>query len=193
MKNSLVLDVVLGFNTFATVIQVFKRFPLLSPLQYLFAPFTKLKSFAAMEKNTRQGVRRRIDRRGKTDHIDFFEYILPADSPVPTDQSEVTNLGSVGVQIMFAGFGPTSDWIFGTLHFLLEDHECYKRLSEEIRNAFKSYDDIAPGALVALPYLNACLQESLRIFPSNHTGFARISPGATVDGHYVPKGVSFSL
>ncbi|GAB1309907.1 hypothetical protein MFIFM68171_00117 [Madurella fahalii] len=35
--NTVYLDVLLGFNRFATVIQVFKRFPLLSPFQYFLA------------------------------------------------------------------------------------------------------------------------------------------------------------
>jgi cytochrome P450 len=192
VKNPVYLDVLLSFNAFTTVIQVFKRFPLLSPFQYLFAPLAKLSSFAAMEKTTRLCLERRIDRGGNTEHLDFFEYILPADSPLPTDPRELTHLGSVAVQVMFAEFGPISDWFYGTLFFLLEEAECYKLLSEEIRNAFKSYDDIKPGVLASLPYLHACLEESLRVLSGNNTGLPRISPGALVDGHYVPKGVRVS-
>jgi hypothetical protein len=189
VKNSVFLDVLLGFNKFVTVMQVFRRFPLLSPFQYLFAPLTKLTSFSAMETATRTGIERRINKRGNTEHVDFFEYVLPADSPLPTDPREITHLGSVALQIMFAGFGPMSNWYYGTLFFLLEEAECYKHLAEEVRNAFKSYDDITPEALTSLPYLHACLEESLRLLPDNNTGLPRISPGAVVDGHYVPKGV----
>lgn len=192
MKNSVFLDVLIGFNAFTTVIQVFKRFPLLSPFQYLLAPLTKLKSLAAMEAATRTGIEKRIDRRGNTEHVDYFEYVLPADSPLPTDPREITHLGSVALQIMFAGFGTLADWYYGTLFFLLEEPECYKYLVEEIRNAFKSYEDITPEALTSLPYLHACLEESLRSLPNNNTGLPRISPGTVVDGQYIPKGVSVS-
>jgi cytochrome P450 len=37
--------------------------------------------------------------------------------------------------------------------------------------------------------LHACLEESLRILPSNNMGLPRYSPGAMVDGQYIPKGV----
>jgi hypothetical protein len=60
MKDSVNLDVLLNFNSFATILQVFKRFPLVRPLQYLFAPFGKITLFAQMEKATRDSVLRRI-------------------------------------------------------------------------------------------------------------------------------------
>jgi hypothetical protein len=60
VKNSINLDVLLNFNFFATVLAVFKRFPLISPLQYLFAPFGKITLFAQMEKATRDSVLDRI-------------------------------------------------------------------------------------------------------------------------------------
>ncbi|KAK2615448.1 hypothetical protein N8I77_002202 [Diaporthe amygdali] len=36
----------------------------------------------------------------------------------------------------------------------------------------------------------ACLDETLRLISTNSTGFPRYSPGAVVDGHYIPKGTS---
>lgn len=60
VKDSVNLDVLLSFNSFATVLQAFKRFPLISPLQYLFAPFGKITLFAQMEKATRYSVLHRV-------------------------------------------------------------------------------------------------------------------------------------
>jgi hypothetical protein len=60
VKDSVNLDVLLSFNSFATVLQVFKRFPLISPLQYLFVPFSKVTLFSQMEKATRESVLHRI-------------------------------------------------------------------------------------------------------------------------------------
>ena len=170
--------------------QVFKRFPLLHPLQYLAAPIAKLKVLSAMEAAVREGVLRRIERRGSTEHVDLFDYVLPADQPVPTDRHELIHTGALAQQMVFANFGPMADWYYGTLLFLLEEPECLQNVSKEIRSQFESYHDIIPSALNSLPYLHACLEEVLRLLPSNNTGLPRISPGATVDGHYVPKGVS---
>ncbi|KAF4629400.1 hypothetical protein G7Y89_g8747 [Cudoniella acicularis] len=189
LKNSIYLEVLIGFNQYSTVMQVFKRFPLLKPFQYLWVPLAKLNSWATMEKNVDEKVGGRIDRRGKTQHVDFFEYVLPADSPLPTDIRELKQLTSVTVQLMLAGFDPISHWFYGTLFFLLQEPKSLKILVEEIRNAFKSYNDITPESVISLPYLQACLKETLRMLPSNLTGFPRLSPGAMVDGEYIPKGV----
>jgi len=193
VKNSTNLDVLIGFNMFVTVIQVFKRFPLLGPFQFLFVPLAKLKSFAVVEERTRVGVKQRIDVRGNTEHIDFFEFCQPADSPLPKNKHEFTHLGALAVQLNFASFGPMSDWFYVTLYFLLDAPGYLKLLAEEIRNAFQRYQDITPDALNSLLYLQACLEESLRILPGNNTGLPRYSPGAMVDGQYIPKGVRTTI
>ena len=169
--------------------QVFKRFPILHPFQYLAVPIAKLKALSAMKATVRDGVMRRIERRGKTEHLDLFDYVLPADRPVPSQQRELIHIGALAQQMMFANYGPMSDWYYGTLLFLLEEPECLQYLSKEIRDQSKTYQDITPSALTSLPYLHACLEESLRMLPSNNTGLPRLSPGAMIDGHYVPKGV----
>ncbi len=171
--------------------QVFKRFPLLHSFQYLAAPIAKLKALSAMEAAVRDGVLRRIERRGNTDHVDLFDYVLPADRPIPSDRRELTHVGALAQQMMFANYGPMADWYYGTLLFLLEERKCLQYLSKEIRDNFERYHDITASALASLPFLHACLNESLRLLPSNNTGLPRISPGATIDGHYVPEGVSF--
>ena len=112
--------------------QVFKRFPLLHPFQYLAAPIAKLKALSGMEAAVRGGVLRRIERRGNTEHVDLFDYVLPADRPVPSDRRELTHIGALAQQMMFANFGPVSDWYYGTLIFLLENPEYLQYLSEEI-------------------------------------------------------------
>lgn len=189
MKRSLYLDTLLSFNSFATAIQVFKRFPLLHPLQYLFAPFGKVTLFAAMEKATRNSVLQRISQRGKTEHPDFFDYILPDDRPSPKDESELLHVGSLALQVMFAGWGPVADLFYGVVVLLLDEPECYEALTAEIREHFAAYEDITATAVASLPYVQACLDETLRLLPSNDTGLPRLSPGAQVDGNYIPKGV----
>ncbi|KAK8094823.1 cytochrome P450 [Apiospora hydei] len=179
MKDSVNLDVMLSFNSFATVLQVFKRFPLIKPLQYLFAPFGKITLFAQMEKATRNTVMKRVDRRGHTEHPDYFDFILPVGAPVPTDKGEFYHTGSVALQVMFAGWGPMGDLFYGALLLLLENPETHQIFIREIRDAFSNYEDIKPGSeMTSLPYLHACIEETLRMLPSNNTGLPRISPGA---------------
>lgn len=83
------------------------------------------------------------------------------------------------------------DLFYGTLVLLLESPETHQLLTKEIRETFSEYEDIIQGPrLTSLPYLHACIEETLRMLPSNNTGLTRISPGAMVDGQYIPKGVS---
>ena len=191
VKISIQLDVMIGFNKFTTVMQVFKRFPLLWLFQFLLAPFSMLSTFAAVERSTRIAVQDRIDRRGKIEHVEFFQYILPDNSLVPIERRELKHIGAVAVQVMFAGFGTMADWSYSTIFYLLQELDCYRILVDEIRIKFGSYDEITPIALATgFPDLNACLEESLRLMPVNNTGLPRYSPGAVVDGHYIPKGTT---
>lgn len=95
---------------------------------------------------------------------------------------------------MFAGWGPMADLFYGILVLLLENPETYDLLTKEIRESFSSYEEIMPAKpLMSLPYLHAVIEETLRMLPSNNTGLPRISPGAVVDGQYIPQGVSIHV
>lgn len=66
------------------------------------------------------------------------------------------------------------------------------KLTAEIRSNFESAADMNFEDLSKLPYMSAVIDEGLRIFPSAPIGFVRTVPegGDTVDGHFVPGGVS---
>ncbi|KAI1077304.1 cytochrome P450 [Whalleya microplaca] len=165
MKNSVYMNVLLGFNQFTTIEQVSFRFPFMKRFRKLFLPISAMTSIPKMIQISRAELHRRLCQKGSTQHPDFFEQIVPAN----------------GV--------PVSSWFYGTLMNLLAEPEICEKLTQEIRANFQSYNDIRPVDLKPLQYLNACIQESLRVFPSNNLGLPRISPGAEVDGTYTPKGV----
>ena len=66
-----------------------------------------------------------------------------------------------------------------------------RRLIEEICDAFHLDDEITFASTSKLSYLNAVLQESLRMYPPFVTSLARITPpgGRNVDGHWIPENV----
>jgi cytochrome P450 len=39
------------------------------------------------------------------------------------------------------------------------------------------------------PYLNACIEETLRLWGPFNVGFPRVSPGKSIGGEFVPQGV----
>lgn len=70
----------------------------------------------------------------------------------------------------------------GTLH----------RLTNELRSTFQSKEDITIASTTHLPYLNAVINEGLRLDPPVVVTPPRVVPagGDTVCGRYVPAGVS---
>lgn len=77
--------------------------------------------------------------------------------------------------------------------FLTTNDEVMKKLQNELRTTFKSYEDITEDRLQDLPWLNATIEEVIRLHTNVPYGLPRISPGHTVDGNYVAKGVSYPV
>lgn len=63
-------------------------------------------------------------------------------------------------------------------------------LTKEIRDAFKSEHEIDMKTTARLTYLHAVIEEVLRIYPAAAETPPRVSPGAQLDGQFIPKGVS---
>lgn len=94
------------------------------------------------------------------------------------------------LQNRIAGGETTSTFLASVTYFLSSNPEAYEKLKAEIRSSFKSYKDINATKAQNLTYLQAVISEGLRIHPPGSHGFPRYSPGAFVDGYWVPKGVS---
>lgn len=69
------------------------------------------------------------------------------------------------------------------------------QLVDEIRGAFSDFDDITLEGLARLEYLQAVLQEGLRMYPPVPIGLPRVTPegGSTIDGYWVPPNVSLAV
>ena len=87
-----------------------------------------------------------------------------------------------------AGSETTATSLCGMTYYLSRNPEAYNKLATEVRTAFKTYGEINAKSTEALPYLQAAIWESLRVFPPVPIGMPRISPGDMVDGKFVPKG-----
>lgn len=76
----------------------------------------------------------------------------------------------------------------GITYYLLKNPAALRNLSDEIRNTFEDPKVITSDSTAGLQYLSAVIDEGLRIYPPVPTGLPRTSPGAVVDGYYVPAG-----
>ncbi|KAI0970592.1 cytochrome P450 [Xylaria arbuscula] len=156
--------------------------------KFLFVPPSILASYYKVRRMNQEAVESRINRRGHTDHLDHFEQLLPSATYIPTTKDKKHMEVVVG-HLVIAGYEPIASQIFCTLMFSMLESGSLKILLEEIRSEFKTYEDIQGDSLTSLQYLNASLMETLRITVLSSNGMPRKSPGAMVDGHYVPKGV----
>lgn len=69
--------------------------------------------------------------------------------------------------------------------------ERLRPLLEELRGAYASEGEIDLVSTQRLPYLRACIEETLRVFPTVVETPPRQSPGSLIDGSWVPRGVGF--
>lgn len=192
VKSKHFLNELWTVNFFVTTNQVFKKFPLLSPIKWLFVPPSIIASYYKVQSMNQKALESRIEQRRNTEHLDHFEQLLPADAPTP-NREEQKHIEVVTGHLVVAGYEPIASQIFCTMMFSLLEPDSFKLLVEEIRGAFKSYDDIHAETLGSLKFLHASLMETLRITVLSSNGMARVSPGATVDGNYIAKGVSVLL
>lgn len=83
----------------------------------------------------------------------------------------------------------------GLLYYLLTNPDKYALLCAEIRTSFTSSDEITMERLAGLKYLNACIQEGLRIYPPISVGVPRTiaTGGNAVMGQWLPAGTDVSV
>ncbi|KAK4675163.1 hypothetical protein QC764_500720 [Podospora pseudoanserina] len=92
--------------------------------------------------------------------------------------------------LIIGGSETTATLLSGVTFLLMTNPDALEKLTAEVRGAFKSEDEIDFMSVSNLPYLLACLDEALRMYPPVPTGLPRVVPpaGASIAGHYVPGG-----
>ncbi|KAL4747878.1 hypothetical protein BDW72DRAFT_206088 [Aspergillus terricola var. indicus] len=101
-------------------------------------------------------------------------------------------LGGESATLIVAGTDTTSTAMAACFFYLSRNRAAYDRLAAEIRSTFTSPEEIRMGPLMSkCTFLRACIDESMRLSPSAASSLWREteSPGATVDGQYLPPGV----
>lgn len=189
MKDSTLLSATLKLNLFLTMSQITRKFRLFGPLMYITIPPSVWFVMPRLIGMNHQDVKARIERRGKTEHLDYFEQLVPADKPSPENKKDIYQLENVAGQLLLAGWQPLANQFYSLIFFVLKEPEVYTALVKEVRDAFTTYDTINTETTAGLKYLQACTYESLRLHQETVDGLPRVSPGALVDGAHIPQGV----
>jgi cytochrome P450 len=83
----------------------------------------------------------------------------------------------------------------GITYLLLSHPQYLSKLTTEIRDTFTTYEDVTLDGLARLPFLQAVLQEGMRVFPPVPCTLPRKVPrgGATILGDFIPEGTDVGV
>ncbi|KIW35631.1 uncharacterized protein PV07_02316 [Cladophialophora immunda] len=126
---------------------------------------------------------------------DFFSVLMEDKNGRSNDLEWGEIIAEISI-MMNAGSDTTAIAITNVIYRLLKNPDCMAKLRQEIDEALDEDDFVAPYDKVRhLPYLRACLDESLRIMPPNTFGLPRRTPpeGALILGDWVSGDTSVSM
>ncbi|KAG5725930.1 Cytochrome P450 67, partial [Termitomyces sp. T112] len=108
---------------------------------------------------------------------------------------DINQLVSDSPLIVGAGSDTTSLTLSTLFYFLLDNPVAYSRLQAEIDDSKLAWND--PLGLTHLEYLNAVINEALRILPAIPSGSSRApligSGGIALGSHFLPEGTTASI
>ena len=167
-----------------------KEYPWLEKVLMWFIP----PSLMEKRKKHYDFARQRVDERlaVETSRKDFMAYILRGKGGEKTQDGVTEEEIMVNSAILvLAGSETTATLLSGVTYYLLQNKECLKKLTKEIRDTFQKEEDINFKRVEGLTYLNACLREGMRCYPPVPVGLPRIVArgGDEVAGQYIAGGV----
>lgn len=124
-------------------------------------------------------------------HMDILARFMRTSKDHPQSLDTAGVVGMLMSTISGAG-DTTASTITATLFNLLKNPESLKRLENELSLANSLSEIPSFSEVTKLPYLNAVIKESMRVFPTTTWPIERLVPtgGVTISGMYFPEGTS---
>ncbi|CAI7673280.1 unnamed protein product [Penicillium manginii] len=167
----------------ATLLQVVHRFCPLNKLLAVLIPSSLMEQKEQHAGLTAEKVKRRMKRR--TDRLDFVHPLIEARDSGAISTDEIEQQASI---LILAGGETTSIALTSATFLLLQNPDKMENLTKELQTHFQHESEIDVSSIKKLVYLQAVIQETLRMFPPITNGFPRqtIIGGVQIDGHVVP-------
>jgi cytochrome P450 len=126
---------------------------------------------------------------------DTFHYLLNSKDPVTGKGFTTEQLQADSALIIAAGSDGVGLTLSATFFYLLAYPAVLAKLTAEIRTSFTSAAEIVNPKLNSLPYLHACIEETLRMNPPKASSLPRqvLKGGVTIDGTLFPQGVTLGV
>ena len=126
---------------------------------------------------------------------DFFSVLMEDKNGNPHNLEWGEIVSEVSI-MMNAGSDTTAIATNATLYLLLKNPKCLSKLQEEVSSVLDPDEIVAPYDKIRhLPYLRACIDEALRLYPPVSMNLPRRTPpeGANILGDYIPGDTSVSI
>ncbi|KAF4586296.1 hypothetical protein EYR38_010571 [Pleurotus pulmonarius] len=155
----------------------------------------RITAYDRMKKYARSSALRRLEDTGRAK--DIFHY-LNDEQGVQSVRRPLALVASDAGLAMIAGSDTTTATLSAMWYCLLSNDVAYKRLQQEIDSAFPT-DELPThfGTMASMQYLNACINETLRLFPALLGGAQRsVLPGTggkMIHSFFVPEGTQVSV
>lgn len=147
----------------------------------------------------------------ETDRPDFSESLPKPDLYIPNQRAlsasyilkhnDERGMTSAEIEagaslLVLAGSETTSTSLAAATFYLLKNPSVMANLVREIRESFQREEDITMTSTASLSYLQAVIEESLRMVPPVPFSMPRISPpdrAISVCGHVIPAGTAIGV
>lgn len=159
--------------------------------EFLFQKLIPKKVIEGQKRHTQYAndmINRRLD--SKTDRPDFIGSFMRKNLNFEVmSRDEILSTFNF---IIVGGSETIATTLTGIFNNLVKHERILKRLCREIRSKFQEESEISIDAIQDLPYLEAVLNEGLRMCNPIPGGLPRVAPegGDTYAGVFVPGGVS---
>ena len=120
---------------------------------------------------------------------DFMTYMMKDGKGAGTGMTHGEIMENSPVLVV-AGSETTATALSGFFFYNGTHPKVFETLKQEVRSSFSNESEMNIKSVAQLPYLHACIEETLRMYPPVAETPPRVSPGAQLDGKHVPAGVS---
>ncbi|KAK4220890.1 cytochrome P450 monooxygenase BOT4 [Podospora fimiseda] len=138
-------------------------------IPFLWQIFRLISGMMGVQSANLRYAREKVEERlqENTDRPDFITPVIQAYRAGKITKEEVSAHTST---IALGGGETLSTFYTAATYFLIRNPSCLSKLQQEIDSAFSSYNKITAAKAQTLPYLQAVINESLRIFPLASAG-----------------------
>jgi cytochrome P450 len=165
-----------------TFLRMARQYPVFQNIVELLTPRSLKEKRRLHFEHAVERVDRRLANGNNPDKPDIWSLILEKEG----NHLDIGKMHANASIFMVAGTETTATLLSGLTFHLLKNPDKMQKVQNEVRGL--SEEDLTLDMLPRLPYMNACFEEALRVYPPVPIGLPRVVPkgGNAICGDWVP-------